>query len=85
MTSVMRDEFLSDEDLDLRTLSREELLAYWDEWLLQAQATNAHDRRAYSHGVFVTMEEPEAGAGRLRVAEPSAACVSGHPDSTNRG
>ena len=54
-----RDEFLSEEDLDLRNLGRDELYAYWDQWLLQAQATNERDRRAYSHGVFVLMEEPE--------------------------
>jgi len=55
----LRDEFLSEEDLDLRNLSREELYAYWDHWLLQAQATNDTDRRSYSHGVFALMESPE--------------------------
>ena len=53
MTSGMRDEFLSDEDLDLKNLTREELLAWWNEWLRQAQATNDVDRDEYSHGVFV--------------------------------
>jgi len=48
----MRDEFLSEEDLSLQELSDEELFAYWDFWLLQAQATNDLDERAYSHGVF---------------------------------
>ena len=51
MTDV-RDEFLSEEDLDLRNLSEAELLAYWDLWLHQAQATNALDEALYSHGVF---------------------------------
>ena len=60
----LRDEFLSEEDLDLRTLSREELEAYWDLWLLQAQATNERDRRQYSHGVFVLTEEPETDTRR---------------------
>ena len=55
----LRDEFLSEEDLDLRNMSKEELDACWDLWLLQAQATNDRDRRMYSHGVFVLMEEPE--------------------------
>ena len=55
----LRDEFLSEEDLDLRNLRREELFAYWDQWLLQAQATNDSDRRVYSHGVFVLIESPE--------------------------
>lgn len=50
----MRDEFLSDEDLDLRNLSEEELIAYWNLWLEQAQATNDLDQRSYSHGVFET-------------------------------
>jgi hypothetical protein len=48
----MRDEFLSEEDLDLRALSEAELHAWWDAWLRQAQATNAEDEHLYSHGVF---------------------------------
>ena len=67
----LRDEFLSEEDLDLRNLSRDELYAYWDQWLLQAQATNDSDRRSYSHGVFVLMEEPEGTKDR-RMAEQRA-------------
>jgi hypothetical protein len=47
-----RDEFLSEEDLDLRNLSWEELVAYWNLWLRQAQATNDVDEATYSHGVF---------------------------------
>lgn len=50
--SERRDEFLSDEDLDLRNLSAEELEAHWRLWLTQAQATNDADRAFYSHGVF---------------------------------
>lgn len=50
--SEMRDEFLSEEDLDLRNLSHEELIAYWNLWLRQAQATNDLDEALYSHGVF---------------------------------
>ena len=49
----LRNEFLSDEDLDLRNMSQDELFAYWDIWLEQAQASNDLDRNAYSHGVFV--------------------------------
>lgn len=48
----LRDEFLSEEDLSLAALSKEELYAYWDFWLLQAQATNVLDEHGYSHGVF---------------------------------
>lgn len=50
--SQLRDEFLSEEDLDLQNLSDDELEAYWRLWLTQAQATNDLDRAAYSHGVF---------------------------------
>ena len=48
----MEDEFLSEEDLDLRNLTWEELIAYWNLWLLQAQITNDLDEAYYSHGVF---------------------------------
>jgi len=48
----MQDAFLSEEDLDLRTLSFEELNRVWNAWLRQAQATNERDRQEYSHGVF---------------------------------
>ena len=56
-----RDEFLSEEDLDLRTLSFDELLAYWDFWLEQAQATNKYDADTYSHGVFTRVPESAGG------------------------
>jgi len=52
-----RDEFLSEEDLDLRNLSDDELIAYWNLWLEQAQVTNSLDADLYSHGVFE--REPE--------------------------
>ena len=48
----MSDRFLSEEDLDLRSLDWEELLAWWDLWLRQAQITNELDEHLYSHGVF---------------------------------
>jgi len=48
----IKDEFLSEEDLDLRNLSEHELYVYWNHWLEQAQATNDMDRYLYSHGVF---------------------------------
>jgi hypothetical protein len=47
-----RDEFLSEEDLDLQSLTDEELSTVWMAWLLQAQITNDEDRFTYSHGVF---------------------------------
>ena len=48
----VRDEFLSEEDLDLEHLTSEELDAYWMLWLEQAQITNDLDEALYSHGVF---------------------------------
>jgi len=48
----MTDSFLSEEDLDLRNLSWEELLAWWELALRQAQASNDQDEHLYSHGVF---------------------------------
>jgi len=48
----MRDEFLSEEDLDLANLTDEELIAYWNLWLEQAQVSNDLDQGMYSHGVF---------------------------------
>ncbi len=50
--SELRDEFLSEEDLDLQSLTDEELDAVWMAWLRQAQITNDEDRYTYSHGVF---------------------------------
>ena len=44
--------FLSEEDLDLANLSWEELLAWWNQWLRQAQTSNDLDEHLYSHGVF---------------------------------
>jgi hypothetical protein len=58
----LRDEFLSEEDLELQHLSDDELLAYWDFWLHQAQATNDLDEHTYSHGVFTA--EPETSNER---------------------
>lgn len=52
----IQDEFLSEEDLDLRNLSPEELEAVWMEWFRQAQATNDLDKDIYSHGVLAGAE-----------------------------
>lgn len=61
--SEIRDEFLSEEDLDLRNLSWEELIAYWNLWLHQAQATNDLDEALYSHGVFECDPAADSGCG----------------------
>jgi hypothetical protein len=50
--SELRDEFLSEEDLDLATLTDAELDVCWMAWLRQAQITNDADAGCYSHGVF---------------------------------
>jgi hypothetical protein len=50
--SDFHDAFLSEEDLDLRNLTHEELIAYWNLWLEQAQRSNDLDEALYSHGVF---------------------------------
>lgn len=52
MKNKTKDQFLSEENLDLRNMSEEEIQAYWDIWFRQAQATNDLDKYAYSHGVF---------------------------------
>jgi hypothetical protein len=62
--NALRDEFLSEEDLDLRNLSDKELVAWWNEWLRLAQATNDRDAATYSHGVF----EVDPYASRCAVA-----------------
>lgn len=64
-----RDEFLSEEDLDLRNLSDEELIAYWNLWLEQAQITNDLDQYTYSHGVFETA--PSVAGNNRKSAVPT--------------
>ncbi len=67
----MQDAFLSEEDLDLRSLSFDELNRFWNAWLRQAQATNEHDRHNYSHGVFTRDQAPAESARTERsVAGP---------------
>ena len=50
---------LSEDDLNLRELSDDELVRAWDLWFDLAQVTNDSDP-AYSHGVFVGVDEPSA-------------------------
>ena len=52
----IRDEFLSEEDLDLMSMRYEELEVFWNAWLDQAQITNDDDKYEYSHGVFSLVE-----------------------------
>ena len=43
MILPFEDQFLSDEDLDLKNLSDDELYAWWNLWLHQAQCSNDDD------------------------------------------
>ncbi|MDZ4199414.1 MAG: hypothetical protein U1E27_09025, partial [Kiritimatiellia bacterium] len=54
--NAIRDEFLSEEDLDLKTLSDEALERVWNAWLKAAQAANEAEQDVYSHGVFVRQQ-----------------------------
>lgn len=52
---TFQDEFFSEEDLDLQSLTDEELQVAWVAWLQQAQITNEEDQYSYSHGVFMLL------------------------------
>ena len=56
---------LSEDDLNLRELTDEELDRAWDLWFDLAQTTNAWDR-PYTHGVLVGLdrEDEDDVAGR---------------------
>lgn len=51
---------LSDDDLDIRDLTREELDQAWDLWFDIAQSTNEDDP-PYTHGVFVGLGPKRGG------------------------
>jgi hypothetical protein len=56
---------LSEDDVDIETMTREELDAAWDLWFDLAQWTNDEDP-PYTHGVFVgdrTSTDPAADRG----------------------
>lgn len=67
-------QMLSEDDLDLRDMTREELDAAWDLWFDLAQSTNSADP-PYTHGVFagadVTQAHPTE-CGPRRGLMPSA-------------
>lgn len=52
-----RDEFLSEEDLDIGNLDWPERIAAWNWWLSMMQATNEQDEDDYSHGVFLSEKQ----------------------------
>lgn len=56
-------QMLSEDDLNLREMTREELDAAWDLWFDLAQSTNSSDP-PYTHGVFAGADvapEPRGG------------------------
>jgi hypothetical protein len=53
-------ELLSEDDLNLRLMTPEELDLAWDLWFDLAQATNDFDP-PYTHGAFVLCEPPPEG------------------------
>jgi hypothetical protein len=64
-------EMLSEDDLNLREMTPEELDLAWDLWFDLAQATNDFDP-PYSHGVFVLCDVP-APSGRTADHDPPSA------------
>jgi hypothetical protein len=64
---------LSEADLNLKDMTREELDAAWDLWFDLAQATNDSDP-LYTHGVFVpTTTGVSEAEKRLRNTEADSA------------
>jgi hypothetical protein len=63
---------LSEDDLNLRDMSDDELDAAWDLWFDLAQTTNDSDP-LYSHGVFAhgvgTREPPVLASVELRIED----------------
>ncbi len=53
---------LSDDDVNLREMSNEELAAAWDLWFDLAQTTNDSDP-LYSHGVLVNTVASDESQG----------------------
>lgn len=64
-------EMLSEDDLNLKDMTPEELDRAWDLWFDLAQTTNDWDP-PYTHGVFVFYERPLPDA----LVQPSPASVS---------
>lgn len=63
-------QMLSDDDVNIRQMTRDELDAAWDLWFDLAQSTNDADPE-YEHGVFVNGGQAGAGAHE-RVEPPDA-------------
>lgn len=65
--ALRREEFLSEEELDLVQLSPIERLQVWNAWLAQAQITNEFDVEEYAHGVFLSPAEAREVFARAKV------------------
>ena len=68
---------LSDDDLNLREATWEELEAAWELWFDLAQHTNDHDP-PYTHGVFVRLRAPREERG-VSVAPPGPGPLEAPP------
>jgi hypothetical protein len=71
---------LSDDDLDIRDLSEEELALAWDLWFDLAQATNDEDP-PYTHGVFQGVTGAASALPSFDVAPFDSARGGGPPRS----
>jgi hypothetical protein len=73
---------LSEDDVNLRDLSAEELDAAWDLWFDLAQTTNDTDP-LYSHGVFVNVAPP--ARHRQSAVDPDTDRQGTSTDEPSRG
>jgi hypothetical protein len=64
-------ELLSEDDLNLREMTQEELDRAWDLWFDLAQATNDFDP-PYTHGVFVLCQLDSAPEAEADLAQARA-------------
>jgi len=61
-------ELLSEDDLNLKDMTREELDRAWNLWFDLAQATNDFDP-PYTHGVFVLCGDEQESTDKTRPAD----------------
>lgn len=67
---------LSDDDLDLKEMTDEELAAAWNLWFSLAQTTNDSDP-PYTHGVFVNRTSEDLGLTGGSKKEPELMQLDG--------
>lgn len=71
---------LSDDDLNLKDMSDEELAAAWDLWFDLAQSTNDSDP-PYTHGVFVNLTREDVEPLQEKSEDAGPQSQSDHPAS----